>query len=558
MKVYGGAAFLFTLYVFCIVIDGVQAAQGSNHSPVAMDDNVTVAKDEATKIDVLSNDSDPDNDTIWVDNVTQPAHGQVTLTVSAGGGCRTVTYTPVTGYVGYDNFTYTLKDSNGGTDKGTVFIIVTGQFTLTTRVAMGKGKIDPLYGFYAPHTVVCLTASPSAGYWLRNWSGTDDDGCGDKVNYVTMDSNKTVAVEFGTEVYTLEAAVVGEHGSVSPEEGTYDYGTVVTLTATPDPGYHVKKWTGVTGGATSSSINYVMITTDVRITVEFAADVPLKFYLGTCISGGKGTISPSEGWFAADSTVALTARPEPGYHVAKWVGTDDDGATGTVNQVTMSLPKYVSVTFQADTTNAWAGGCQLTAEVVGGHGSVNPVTEWYAARSLAAITAIPDFGYQVKAWTGTDNDNITDNTTVVTMTSDRTVKVAFEPIPPPRYRLSILVIGGRATVLPASGSRYAPGAKVCLVVQPDPGYTLKTWFGTDNDASTDLANIVTMTTDKSVTLAIAGQAATPTPNIIPDAPSNVPNDAACLLSSCPGGSVVILAAVLAFSLLRSRKEHPDS
>lgn len=65
---------------------------------------------------VLSNDSDPNLDSLQLVGTTAPAHGS--RDCSADGRCR---YTPVPGYVGPDQFDYTVSDGTL-TDIGTVFI----------------------------------------------------------------------------------------------------------------------------------------------------------------------------------------------------------------------------------------------------------------------------------------------------------------------------------------------------------------------------------------------------------------------------------------------------
>ncbi len=90
-----------------------------NDAPSASADSATTAEDTAKSISVLTNDSDPDGDTLSVTAVTQPAHGSVTFTASG------VTYTPAANYNGADSFTYTISDGNGGTSTGTVSISIT-------------------------------------------------------------------------------------------------------------------------------------------------------------------------------------------------------------------------------------------------------------------------------------------------------------------------------------------------------------------------------------------------------------------------------------------------
>jgi hypothetical protein len=91
-----------------------------NHPPVANNDSATTATNAPVTVNVLANDSDPDNDTLTVTGVsTAPADG--TAVVNAD---NTITYTPATGYSGPDAFGYTISDGNGGTASATVSIVV--------------------------------------------------------------------------------------------------------------------------------------------------------------------------------------------------------------------------------------------------------------------------------------------------------------------------------------------------------------------------------------------------------------------------------------------------
>ncbi len=84
----------------------------ADDDPVAVDDNRTVAEDDAaTTIDVRSNDTDVDGGAKSVQSVTQPAYGTVTVT----NGGADLTYKPNADYCNggspTDDFDYTL---NGG------------------------------------------------------------------------------------------------------------------------------------------------------------------------------------------------------------------------------------------------------------------------------------------------------------------------------------------------------------------------------------------------------------------------------------------------------------
>jgi hypothetical protein len=77
-----------------------------NDDPVAVDDQFDTPEGAPGLLDVLANDRDPDEgDDLKVAIATQPTNGRVE--VGEDGG---VTYTPMSGYVGPDSFTYTVSD----------------------------------------------------------------------------------------------------------------------------------------------------------------------------------------------------------------------------------------------------------------------------------------------------------------------------------------------------------------------------------------------------------------------------------------------------------------
>ncbi|MDA0789158.1 MAG: Ig-like domain-containing protein [Proteobacteria bacterium] len=91
-----------------------------NDAPLAFPDTVTVDEDSTDNvIDVLSNDADPDGDSLAVTAVVA-GHGAVSLTES--GALR---YTPDPDYFGTDTITYTVDDGQGGTATSVVNVTVT-------------------------------------------------------------------------------------------------------------------------------------------------------------------------------------------------------------------------------------------------------------------------------------------------------------------------------------------------------------------------------------------------------------------------------------------------
>ncbi|MCU0731978.1 MAG: Ig-like domain-containing protein, partial [Hyphomonas sp.] len=105
----------------------------ANDAPVAIDDTLTATEDRPLTGNVLSNDTDADNNPLTVTQftiggTTYPAGstatipGVGTLVINADG---TFTFTPVANYNGpVPVASYTISDGNGGTDSGTLTLTV--------------------------------------------------------------------------------------------------------------------------------------------------------------------------------------------------------------------------------------------------------------------------------------------------------------------------------------------------------------------------------------------------------------------------------------------------
>ena len=87
-----------------------------NDAPVANDDTADTDEDNATTINVLTNDTDIDGDGLTVNAVTQGTNGTV-----ANNGAD-VTYTPNADFEGADTFTYAITD---GAEEDTATVTVT-------------------------------------------------------------------------------------------------------------------------------------------------------------------------------------------------------------------------------------------------------------------------------------------------------------------------------------------------------------------------------------------------------------------------------------------------
>lgn len=275
-----------------------------NDSPTALDTTLNTGKNRPKTITLPA--IDPDGDTLNYIILTNPANG----TLSGSGASWT--YTPNTGYVGADAFTFKVNDGQEDSNIGNVVIDVdaindlpiAASDSVTTPEDTTKAVIlqaedddnDPL-----TYTIIASplhgTLSGSGTNWTytphANYFGSDsfkfiaNDGTGDSnlatisinvtsVNDAPVADNQNIAViEDTAKSITLSATDVENHALTytiltSPLHGTLS-GSGAALTYTPDPDY-----TGpdsFTFRAKDASLNSAPAT--ISLTVSPLNDTPI-------------------------------------------------------------------------------------------------------------------------------------------------------------------------------------------------------------------------------------------------------------------------------------------
>jgi len=90
-----------------------------NDLPLAVDDQDAVNEDSTLVLNLLLNDSDPNNDTLTVFSITEVLHGLV-----QNNNDSTISYTPGLNYNGLDSLEYVVDDGYGGYDTAKVVLTI--------------------------------------------------------------------------------------------------------------------------------------------------------------------------------------------------------------------------------------------------------------------------------------------------------------------------------------------------------------------------------------------------------------------------------------------------
>jgi hypothetical protein len=370
---------------------------------------------------------------------------------------------------------------------------------------------DYVYG-----TSVTLTASPATGSTFTGWSGACS-GTGSCV--VSMTDHRSVTANFTIQTRTLTVSKNGTgSGTVTSSPAgidcggdcsqAYNYGTSVTLTATPATGSTFAGWSGACSG-TGSCI--VSMTAARSVTATF--DIQTHTLTVSKSGSGSGTVTSSPAGIDCGSdcsqtynygtSVTLTASPAFGSTFAGWSG----ACSGTGScVVSMTSAKSVTATFnvippQTLTVSRIGSGSGTITSSPAGIDCGSDCSEDYTYGTSVTLTASPAFGSTFVGWSG---DCSGTGSCVVSMTTARSVTAGFEPMPPQNLTVSKTGPGsGTVTSIPAGidcgsdcSEDYAYGTSVTLTASPADNSIFAGWSG---DCSGTGSCVVSMTAASSVT-----------------------------------------------------------
>ena len=137
--------------------------------------------------------------------------------------------------------------------------------------------------------------------------------------------------------FTISVKTDG-NGTASASLAKAAAGTEITLSATPNEGYHFKEWKVESPtGLVITNNKFTMPNNNVEVKAIFEEDTPPAptEHTVTVTSGGNGTASASPDKAVAGAEITLSATPDKGYHLKEWQVESPTGLVITNNKFTM-------------------------------------------------------------------------------------------------------------------------------------------------------------------------------------------------------------------------------
>ena len=356
-------------------------------------------------------------------NVTPAIGGTVTGEgVYSANGTVTVTATPNTGY------TFTGWRNTAGkivSAEPSYSFQITGDLTLTAvfkkkEVITVTLNVTPENagtvtgsGEYPMYAEALITATPVKGYRFVEWRDEDGATVSTDAAYtftVVIDVTYTaVFEESDAAMYTVKTGILpsGSAAGTATGDGVYEEGTMVTVTATPNPGYEFKAWVDDLGETLSTEAAYTFeVVADITCWALFEASTttadPVIIVLKALPSSAAGTLKGA-GKYDKGQQVTITAEAAANYTFVAWLNAAGDTVS---KQPAHTFTAEISTSFSALFREKTANEQQLKAafNVAAGNGhlyidNLNAVT----VREVAVFNTV---GRQLAHFTPNSNANL--------------------------------------------------------------------------------------------------------------------------------------------------------
>ena len=408
------------------------------------------------------------------------------------GTTATIQATPATGYT----FTNWSGDINS-TDNPESIVIdsdknVTANFVLNTyNVQISSSPLDggtaSGEGIYNHGDEVQLHAQPATGRTFLNWSENGSVISTDSNYSFIISGDRNLIANFKINEYTLATSSSPAEGGTTTGAGTFNHGTLRSVSATPTTGWNFNNWKENDIVVSNSEIYSFIILGNRDLTAFFSKKI---YLISTAVNPTEAGTTNGDGNYSHDSTVVLNAAPNIGWEFMNW--TEGEDIVFTSPNITFKATGHRTLTanFQKKTysittaPNNEIGGATFGDSIIT-HGD------------QLTVSAVADSvsGYDFIHWTENDLVVSTNSYYTFTVTGPRNLIAVFQLR---SYNVDLLINPENAGTFNGSGT-YTHGDSVEITAIPEAGWLFANWTENNLNVSNFPIYKFMITDDKTFT-----------------------------------------------------------
>lgn len=193
----------------------------------------------------------------------------VTVTAHPSSGYQFVNWTQGGTTVSTNsNYTFTVTENRNLTAN---FSQIT--YTVALSSAPATGGTTNGGGTYGSGSTATVTATPATGYRFVNWTQGGTSVSANPVYSFTVTANISLVANFTVANYTITTAAIPAGTGTVSGGGSFNYGTSVTVRATPASGYQFTNWTEG-GSSVSTNASYTFTVNGNRNLIANFSQIP--------------------------------------------------------------------------------------------------------------------------------------------------------------------------------------------------------------------------------------------------------------------------------------------
>ena len=306
--------------------------------------------------------------------------------------------------------TFTVKATNSaGSNTKELSITITkaapAEHTITVTTE-GGGTASASSAKAVVGTEIRLTAKPDEGYRFKEWEVMSGNVTIKDDKFTMPSANVEVKAVFEKDAPAPTEFIVtvtsGGNGTASASPAKAAAGTEITLTATPNTGYHFKEWQVISGNVTIKDDKFLMPDSNVEVKAIFEEDAPPVptdpakpniSVTGTYTYNGSVHTATVSGYDPATMDISGNTATDAGDYTVRVTSKTGKWADGSTDAVTA----------------AWSIG-KATQEAPNGLIGVAPTTEGGSDGKITGVDATMEYRAESEtiytACTGIEIENL--------------------------------------------------------------------------------------------------------------------------------------------------------
>lgn len=257
--------------------------------------------------------------------------------------------------------------------------------------------------------------------------------------------------------------------------GTYNAGTVCTLTAQPNTGYQFSHWTKNDVTVSTNPVFSFLVTEDAAYVAHFVEQSATYTITATANPLSGGTVSGS-GTYDPGATCTLTATANTGYNFVNWTKNGTVVSLNNTFSFNVTEDAVYVANFEEQIVNYTITATANPAEggIVSGGGT-------YTEGTVCTLTALPNTGYNFVNWTKNGNVVSLINSFSFNVTENAEYVANFEL---PSFTVSVEADPQEGGVVTGNGT-YTYGETATVSVIPNANYQFAGWIENGSVVSVD-------------------------------------------------------------------------